>query len=222
MKTTFLFLAIISLFTVSHAQVHSSSEADQRFNRIMEESLQKLDTASLPSTYQILAHQFSRIGEADQKHWEPYYYAAFCYAYMAINESDKTKIDPLTIKADEYLQKAMQLQKDHSEILTLQAMILNTKILVDPINRFQTNSIQSAQYLQQAKQQNPNNPRPYLVEARTKLFTPAALGGGAEAARPILEKAQLLYQNFTPTNRLAPNWGYSQVEKLLKRIQLSQ
>jgi hypothetical protein len=131
---------------------------------------------------------------------------------------DKTKIDPLASKADEYLQKGILLSSNNSEILTLQAMLLNTKILVDPVNRFQEYSVQSAEYIKKAKEQNPANPRPYLIEGRTKMFTPPAFGGGPEAAKPIIEKAILMYKEFTPENSIAPKWGYSQAEKMLARV----
>jgi hypothetical protein len=218
MKKTITGIAMLVFCTAGISQTNQTNDADAKFMAAMEANLKILDTATTAGTYIMLANSFERIGEADKKKWQPYYYAALCYAYMAINVQDKTKIDPLASKADEYLQKGILLSSNNSEILTLQAMLLNTKILVDPVNRFQEYSVQSAEYIKKAKEQNPANPRPYLIEGRTKMFTPPAFGGGPEAAKPIIEKAILMYKEFTPENSIAPKWGYSQAEKMLARV----
>jgi hypothetical protein len=218
MKKNIAIFAMLVVVSAGFAQTSGTNNTDAKFTSAMEANLKILDSATTPGTYIALANSFERIGEADKKNWQPYYYAALCYAYMAVNVQDKAKIDPLIAKADEYLKKAILLSSSNSEILTLQAMLLNTKILVDPINRFQEYSILSAEYIKKAKELNPANPRPYLIEGRTKLFTPVAFGGGPEAARPVFEKAIALYKTFTPENAIAPKWGYSQAEKMLARV----
>jgi len=203
----------------STAQPTTSANAeDKKFISVMETNLKMLDTAGTAVTYIMLANTFERIGNAEKKYWQPWYYAALCYGFIAMNTPDKTMIDPLTEKAGEYLAKATLLSNNNSEISALQGMITNTKILVDPITRWQTYSAEAAAFLKAAKDQNPLNPRPYLIEARTKLFTPAAMGGGAEAARPVIEKALSNYTAFKPENSIAPGWGLVQTQKLLARI----
>jgi len=137
---------------------------------------------------------------------------------MAARVPDKTMIDPLTAKAGEYLEKASLLSKNNSEISALKAMITNTRILVDPMSRFQTYSAEAAAFLNEAREQNPLNPRPYLIEARTKMFTPAAFGGGPEATRPVVEKALSNYAAFKPESSIAPVWGLAQAQSLLDKI----
>jgi hypothetical protein len=137
---------------------------------------------------------------------------------MAMNTPDKTLIDPLTAKGEEYIAKAILLSNNNSEISALQGMITNTKILADPITRWQTYSAEAAAFLKTAKDQNPVNPRPYLIEARTKLYTPAAMGGGPDAARPMVEKAMSNFEAFKPENTIAPGWGLAQTQKLQAKI----
>jgi hypothetical protein len=137
---------------------------------------------------------------------------------MAVNTADKSMIDPLAAKAEEFIAKATALSNNNSEISALQGMITNTKILVDPISRWQTFGAEAAAFLTAAKEQNPLNPRPYLIEARTKLFTPAAMGGGPEAARPIIEKALENFTNYKAENSIAPMWGLASTQKLQARI----
>jgi hypothetical protein len=202
----------------STAQPATATTEDKKFIAIMETNLKILDTAATAGTYIMLANTFERIGNAEKRYWQPWYYAALCYSFMAINTPDKTMIDPLAAKAGEYIAKAISLSNNNSEISALQAMIANTKILVDPVARWQTYSTAAAAFLQTAKEQNPVNPRPYLIEARTKMFTPAAMGGGPEAAKPIIEKALNNFTAFKPENSIAPVWGLVQTQKLQAKI----
>ena len=219
MKTLVTISAILLLIHFGNAQTAENKiSGEAKFLAAMQSNLKMLDTAKSAETYIMLSNNFERIGNAEKKYWEPYYYASFCYALMAANTPDKTKIDFLATKAEEYLQKAEAIAQNNSEISALHAMIINTKILVDPISRFQTYSIESASYLKLSKEQNPGNPRPYLIEARTKLFTPEAMGGGATAAKPIIEKAIALFNDFKQENSISPNWGSGQAEKLYEKV----
>jgi hypothetical protein len=195
-----------------------SYNEDDKFIAAMKTNLKMLDTAGTASVLTMLANNFERIGNAEKKYWQPWYYAGLCYGFMAANVPDKTMIDPLTDKAVEYLDKAAQLSDKNSEISVLRAMLFNLKILVDPMTRWQTYSPESAALLQASKEQDPTNPRPYLIEARTKLFTPVAFGGGPDAARPIAEKALSNFAAFKPANSIAPYWGLAQAQALLAKI----
>jgi len=218
-KTSFLIVTVFYLLNYSIAQPAASAPvANSKFIAAMETNLKILDTASSPATLIMLANTFERIGNAESKYWQPWYYAALCYGFMASKTPDKSMIDPLTEKAEGYLEKATLLSKDNSEISALLGMIINLKILVDPPTRWQTYSQQSEALLQSAKQQNPLNPRPYLIEARTKMFTPPAMGGGPDAARPIVEKALSNFKEFQPENSIAPVWGLAQIKMLQAKI----
>lgn len=220
MKKTIIMLGIsICIFSCSTAQPSASSlSMDSKFISMMETNLKILDTAQAPATFVMLSNTFERIGNAGIKYWQPWYYASLCYAFMAMNVPDKSMIDPLTAKAEEYLEKAIRLSSSNSEISALQGMIINTKILADPINRWQAYSLQAGAMLSKAKEQDPLNPRPYLIEARTKLFTPAAMGGGPEAAKPIIEKALANFKEFKGENSIAPGWGLAQTQKLQAKV----
>jgi hypothetical protein len=217
-KTIGLFFTSLCIVGCSTAQPSASVQEDKKFISAMVSTINILDTASTAGTYTLLANSFERIGNAEIKYWQPWYYAALCYGLMAVSTPDKSLIDPLAAKAEEYIVKAMALSNNNSEISALQGMISNTKILVDPISRWQTYSAEATAFLNLAKDQNPLNPRPYLIEARTKLFTPAAMGGGPDAARPIIEKALENYTNFKAENSIAPMWGLASTQKLLARI----
>ncbi len=210
---------VASLFMLGCISAQPATTAhDKKYIAVMETTLQQLDTASVPSTYIMLANTFERIGNTEKKYWQPWYYAALCHAFMAMNNPDKNMIDPFTAKADEYLVKASVLSHENSEISALKGMITNTKILVDPISRWQTYSAEATAFLNTAKSLDPSNPRPYLIEARTKLFTPVTMGGGLDAARPLIEIALRNFAVFIPGNSIAPKWGLAQTNAIYAKV----
>lgn len=218
-KAIIILSASVCAWNCSTAQPGATSVVeDKKFITTMEANLRILDTASTAATYIMLANNFERIANAEKKYWQPWYYAALCHGFMAVNVPDTKMIDPLADQAGAYLEKAGLLSENNSEISALKAMLINLRILVDPMARWQTYSVEAAAFLETAKKQNPLNPRPYLIEARTKLFTPVAMGGGPEAARPVAEKALSNFAVFTPENSIAPHWGLVSTQMLLSEI----
>ncbi|MFC0774677.1 hypothetical protein [Terrimonas alba] len=213
-----LLLIAASCKLTGQTAVESTTGMSKKFVAAMEANLKLLDTANAPATFIMLANNFERIGNAEKNQWQPFYYAAFCYAIMVANVPDKSKIDFFAEKAASYLVSADDLEKNNSEISSLHGMILYTRVLVDPISRWQTMGKEAMDYLVKAKQQDPSNPRPYLIEARAKLHTPEGLGGGAKAAKLAIEECLARFKTFVSANSLAPSWGQAQAERLSKSI----
>lgn len=221
MKKSIIIAAILiagSSQLFAQTSIEDGKGTNKKFVSAMETNLKLLDTASAPATFIMLANNFERIGKAEQNQWQPFYYAAFCYAIMAGNVPDKSKIDMLTEKAISYLTIADALEKNNSEISSLRGLILYTRVLVDPMSRWQTIGKEAADQLAKAKQQDSANPRPYLIEARAKLHTPEGLGGGPKAARAIIDECLAKFKTFVPANSLAPVWGKIQAEKMAQSI----
>ena len=220
MKKTIIIAGILIAGNCGLAQTSTETHTgpNKRFISAMETNLKLLDTAGAPATFIMLANNFERIGKAEQKQWQPFYYAAFCYAVMAANVPDKSKIDFLAEKAESYLVLADALENNNSEISSLNGMILYTRVLVDPISRWQTMGKEAIDHLAKARQQDPANPRPYLIDARAKLHTPEGLGGGPRVAKSIIDECLSRFETFKPANSIAPVWGKLQAEKLAQAI----
>lgn len=191
-----------------------------KYIQAMEKNIKILDTVSSAATILSLANNFERIANAEKNKWEPFYYTAYCYAVMALM-SDKASIDILADKADIYLKQAIALN-DNSETSVLGAMIHACRIMVDPISRFQINGTESATLLEKAKAQNPANPRPYFLQAKTQLKIPEGMGGGKKIAKSTFEKAIEKFKAFIPANSIAPDWGYQQALAGLELINKEQ
>jgi|SRR5687767_1073242 len=223
MKKIILFSIIFLLAKhVVIAQGTKTAEAtnSNKYLQAMEKNIKSLDTVSSAGSFHSLANNFERIATAEINKWEPFYYAAYCYAVMALM-SDKASIDMLADKADNYLKQAIALS-DNSETSVLAAMIHACRIMVDPISRFQINGMESAALLEKAKAQNPANPRPYFLQAKTQLKIPEGMGGGKKIAKSTLESAIEKFKIFIPANSIAPNWGYQQAQASLEQINKEQ
>lgn len=206
----------LMIFTTAFSQ--NTATQNPAFVKAMESQLQVLDTTQAVAGYQALANSFERIALAEKKSWQPFYFASFCYAAMAVQEKDKGKMEELAGRAESLLGKAAALSTNNSEILTLQAMITNIQILVDPMSRWRSYSQDAALLLQKAREANPANPRAYYIEARAVLQTPESLGGGAGPALPLLEEAIGKYKTFKPDSTIDPDWGKTAAEKLYTQL----
>lgn len=218
MKRIILSIVFITAIGFAGSAQESDKSKDPAFVKIMETSIRALDTASSATSLLQLANNFERIGNTAKSAWQPFYYAGFCYTNLALNTPDKSQVDALAEKAASFLIRAEALQPGNSEVSTVQAMVANARLLVDPPARYQELSIVAAGWLKKAHEQNPSNPRPYYVESRTKLKTPPMLGGGPEAALPLLEEAVKKFEQFQAASSIDPNWGSQDAQKLLAQL----
>ena len=218
MKKRFILPGFALFLAISSFSQGNANQTNPKYEKAMLDNLKILDTASAPGTIQFLANNFERIASAEKKEWIPFYYTAYCYTIIALNNPDKSQTDAIADKAESYLKQAEELSGNNSENSCLHALILSARILVDPMTRWQTLSIETSEYLSKAKSQNPENPRPFLLEANTKLRIPESLGGGKNAAKPIVEEAIKKFDSFKPENAYSPNWGKKQALRLLQIV----
>ncbi|HEX8332649.1 MAG TPA: hypothetical protein VF622_08495 [Segetibacter sp.] len=214
----FITAAFLICACSTKAQKTILDKSSTNFEAAMIENIKHLDTASTPSTLVTLANNFDRIGKVEKLRWEPTYYASYCYATLAFLSADKNKVDGLLDKSEYYLQQAEAISKNNSEISSLYAMINSCRIIVDPINRFQTKRKDVFALLAKANLENPENPRSFLVEANFLWRTPAVFGGGKKPSRQTIETAIEKYKTFKPENAISPTWGKFQALSLLRKI----
>jgi hypothetical protein len=218
MKKAIVLLVLSTLFYSSQAQTSTGGGNPSGYKQVMLSTIGQFDTASAAGTLMTLANTFERIGNAEQGQWQPFYYASLCYVVMAYNAEDKSKIDVLADKAEGLLIKAKALQENNSEISCLFAMISSCRLLVDPVSRFREKGPEVHHLLSKAKQENPDNPRIYLLQARMELNTPEAFGGGKHLARKSIETCIEKFSIFKPESPIDPNWGAHQARSFLANM----
>ena len=156
----------------------------------MKSNIAMLDSMMVKSNNVELANNFERIADAEKTQWLPYYYAALATVSGAYTEKDNSKKDALADKAQQLIDKAEAiLGKENSETDVVKSMIATAHMMVDPQTRYMTYGPASSGFIEKSKSLDSTNPRPVLLQAQSKFFTPEAYGGGKAAAKEYFDKA---------------------------------
>lgn len=211
MKKTILMAVLICSTAFTYAQ-------SDKYENAMKTNITQLDSLMAKNNFEELANNFTRIGDAEKTQWLPYYYAAYCYALQAMSEQDKSKKDAIADKATTLITKAETiLGKENSETDVIKSMIATAHITVDPQNRYMTYGTAINDNIQKSETLDSTNPRPVLLEAENKFFTPEAYGGGKDAAKELFDKSKILFDNFKPESDISPTWGKTILEYFLSQ-----
>ncbi|CCH51132.1 hypothetical protein BN8_00042 [Fibrisoma limi BUZ 3] len=215
MKT--LLTSILILLFANVVPVHAQSD---QYKQAMTDALNKMKTQSektpVPDML-AMANQFERIAGVETKEWLPRYYAGLMYVYLGFMGKDETEKDKFLDQADTNLKAALAMAPDNDELAVLKAYIAQSRMVVDPTNRWQQYGPLFQAGLEKAKSLNPNNPRPYVLEGTSLMYTPVQFGGGADAACPVLKQAAEKFATFKPASDLHPMWGKEQIEPMLTK-----
>lgn len=197
--------------------IFTNAQSD-KYTKAMNANIAMLDSMMIKNNIAEIGNNFARIADAEKDKWLPYYYAGYCASLQAMTDKDNSKKDDLANKATDFISKAENiLGKENSETDVVKSMIATAHMTVDPQSRYMTYGAAINENIEKAKKADPSNPRPYLLEAENKFYTPEAFGGGKSVAKPLFEKAKELYENFKPETPLSPNWGKSTVEYFLSQ-----
>jgi hypothetical protein len=195
-----------------------TSTAQDPYQTAMSEAISALHQAGSQQDYLASAGRFERMALAEKGQWLPWYYCAYALIVPSIEEPDGARKDHLLDKAQEAIDRALELAPEESEIHVLQAFLHPSRILVDPMNRGLAGMEMMYASLEKARKLNPDNPRIYFLEGVQKLNLPAAMGGGPEIARPILETALEKYAAFQAEDPLWPSWGEAAARDELEKL----
>jgi hydroxymethylpyrimidine/phosphomethylpyrimidine kinase len=208
MKT--MFFALLSLVIVIQGLAQN-----EKFTKAMTTNIAQFDSAKTADEMLAVSASFERIGDAEKTQWLPYYYASLSQVIHAFMKNDMTNNDAFATKAEQLLTKADAIQPNNSEISVVKAMIATLRMLVNPQQRWQQYGAVIQQEIENAKKQDPTNPRPYYLQGQNLRNTPEQFGGGCNTAKPILEEAVKKYEAFKPGSSISPNWGKSLTEQVL-------
>lgn len=208
MKKLSILLLLVGLITNLFAQDENS------YMMIMVKQKKAFKMASTEQDFQNLANNFERISNAETDQWHPLYYAALCYINMSFTSQDNQKKDGYLDKAQTFIDKAVMIYPDESELYVLLALLSQARISIDPAGRGMVYSQKANDFLAQAKEYNSENPRIYYLQGMNTLHTPEAFGGGAENACKLFKLAMEKFKNDIPPHVLSPTWGGERTEQL--------
>ena len=211
MKTSILILALILFSGVGFA--------NEAYQKAMSQSIEKLFQAKTVPEYVEVANQFERISQIEKAEWLPLYYASFAYIMISFQEAENTKKDQYLDQAQKYLDQAMAIDPNESELYMLQGFLYPSRINIDPMARGMLYMSKMNESLDKALALNPDNPRVYYLRATMTYHMPEAYGGGAAKALPLYQTAAEKFQIFKPKTELSPNWGKEMNEAELKKLQ---
>ena len=196
----------------------STAVFSSKYEETMKTNIDKLYQLHTSAELQALANQFERIGNAEQDKWLPNYYAAYCFIRSTFfdemdNDSKQVQLD----KAQALVDKLMKTNNDESEIYVLQALLYQLRIT--DMSKGAQYSMKAAEAIKQAERLNPQNPRVYYLRGSNTFHTPKFFGGGAEKAKPYLQKAAEMFESNKVTDPLLPTWGNVHNAQLLSQCE---
>jgi hypothetical protein len=201
----------------------SSFAQSEKFVAAMKKNITQIDSAfTKPDLFISLANNFERIATSEKSQWLPFYYAAYCrvnYAFMQKNTSGN---DAIAEYATNLINKADSLLPKNSEISCIKSMIASLQMMVNPQARWMQYGPISQKAMAAAMEQDPTNPRPYMLKGQGLKFTPEAFGGGCKTALEPLKTAVEKYATFKPASDIAPNWGKNYTEGMAKECEATK
>jgi hypothetical protein len=145
---------------------------------------------------------------------EAYYYGSLANLFLAFIDTIHT--DDYCRRADKYLHKLDSMSPNNSEVYVLLAMSAGAKIPVNRQERQMKLGTVANKHCDRAMSINPENPRAYLVKAKTVMQAPQKLGGGPKHALKYYQKALDKYKTFKPLDDVQPNWGEEMAKEELE------
>jgi hypothetical protein len=183
-------------------------------SQTLKKSIQQLESAKTTEELLNCEQHFSKmIGEGKKLH-EAYYYASLSNLFLAFTDTFHT--DDYCRKADKYLFQLDSLSPNNSEVHVLLAMCAGAKISANRSERQIKLGTLANKYSDRATTINPENPRAWLIKAKTVMNVPPKLGGGPKHALKYYQKAVEKYKTFKPLSDTEPNWGAEMAKKELE------
>ncbi len=211
LQKTILALAITFTTTYSFAQT--------AYEKAM---FPKVQTIEIPKTnpddYTAQANDFARIGDKEKTLWQPYYYAALSIIKKGralMEKNQVAQLDDVAKEAQNYIEKAEALSPNNAEIFILKKMNHGLKMMVNPMERWQTEGQAAQVALNEAKKLDPENPRISILVAEDLYFTPEQFGGSKTKGIELFKKALEQFKTYQPKTALDPNWGQGEANYFL-------
>ena len=216
MKKIILSVAVSLFIVTAFAQ-------NEKYVKAMQEKVAVIDTTWDGEKLKDLSAAFERIADAEKTQWLPYYYAALTQVNMGFTlgkggPTPADKVDPISDKAEQLINKAAELSKDNSEIYIVKKMIANLRMAPGEMDRYMKYGPEGATALETAKKLNPENPRVLLLEGQDKLFTPEQYGGSKTEAKKLFEQSIVKFDAFKPVTDIDPTWGKASAQYFLSQI----
>jgi len=213
MYKSFLILALVVGFFVT------TSGKSQSVDASLTEAYSAFESAKTYTQYVSASNNFKLIAKQNPQYWLANYYAAWSIAIISFQEPNKDNKDIMLNEADVFFKKIEPMDSMNDEVAVLGGLLAQARLSVAPASRHSEYGAIANTYFDKAKKINPDNPRVYFLQGNILFYTPKLMGGGAEKALPIYQKAQELFsENASDMMRDIDNpfWGKEVNEYMIK------
>jgi tetratricopeptide (TPR) repeat protein len=191
------------------------------YMQAMGKQLQALGQAQNAEELKEVANGFVRIANLNDKEWLPNYYAALALTRAGFTSAAGIKEkDALFQEARTYIDKALKIAPNHSELLAIKGFAYMGELNVDPQLRGQHLSAEVMDNLGLALRYNAENPRAMILMAQMQLGMAKFFGEGPEKACGMAKRSLQLFEqekNREKNNPFEPSWGVEMAEGLLQQ-----
>ncbi|MBC8216103.1 MAG: tetratricopeptide repeat protein [Candidatus Marinimicrobia bacterium] len=155
-----------------------------------------------------------------EKEWLFRYYIAYAddqlvHYYQA--KSDKKSALKYLNNGIDHLNEVIKLNKDFADGYGLLSSLYGEKMGIQPWTGIMYGS-RSSTLIRKAIQLEPENPRLYMIQGTSSMFTPEKWGGSKERAKELYLKAAELFKSDNPSP-LMPDWGKSDIYAWLGQLE---
>ena len=154
--------------------------------------------------------KLERLSTFGEKGWLTSYYLSCNYYRMSNLTENKEEREKYVEAAKKTIEKSIESKGDFSESHALYSSILGLGIGLKPYLGMK-NGMKSGNEIAKAYELEPNNPRIYLIDGISVLYTPKVFGGGGNKALAKFNKAVELYKEEKRDRGIYPDWGRDNV-----------
>lgn len=209
-KTLYILAAVLLVNAPLFAQT-------DRYTATMEKFLGMMEEAETVAEMQQLANTFERVSMAETEQWLPAYYAAYSNIMLAFMPDENKDIDALLDKAESQIEKAESIGGEHAELYVLHSMVASARMQIDPQSRAMVYGPKIGMMASKALELEENNPRAWMQQGQSTLYTPAQWGGGVEKGCKMLRTAKQHYGSYEPETAFHPDWGEEYLDEVIKQ-----
>ena len=213
------------LLSIALGLLSLNGAAQTNYEKVMTEKITKIETCKTAEEFNALANDFQRISVKETDKWLPNYYTALSHIQkgrVMMREGKLDQLDETADNAQKFVDLAMAVAANNSEIYLLQKMVYSLKMMVNPMERYMKYGMKAGEMLTKAEELNPNNPRVILIKAEDIYFTPEQYGGSKTKGMELFKLALEKFNSFKPKTALDPNWGKAEAEYFIAQTSAKQ
>ncbi len=204
----------VSLLIV--AVLLSIASWSQSYESLMEEKVQLFEQRDKHVDLVSLSDDFASISKQFKQEEGAKYYRALCLVLSIFHEKDNKQKDVLAQKSEKLINKGIKLNPNNAEWHLLKALMYQAAITASPRERGYVYSQKAKVCLAEAFKLDSNNPRYFFLKGQNIYYTPKQFGGGASKAKPLFEKAALLFEKQNAQHSYSIRWGKNTNAQQLK------